>query len=296
MEITTIFDNARFLARIDADELSNDSLLGIFNSSIYQRICSLRLWKWREMKGNIYTVAPYTTGTVAVANGSKTITFTTGVVSLLWTGRWFRVENNWYEIDTVTAAHVAANACLLKEVYAETTNAVATFTIFQDTYSLPTGMEKLTWLTQKLSPRKLCYIPYKDYEEDMPKRTSFETPRQYTDFADKIIFIQLPSAAIQFECKGWKVVDALDLVTNVTPEIPESFHYILENMLAALIKSRNDDPSWKDNESIAAVGLKVMIRQDEDNYDYIEYLKSHDGSNSFRENPNMRVSAEWPKV
>ena len=157
-------------------------------------------------------------------------------------------------------------------------------------------MEKLTWLTQKLSPRKLCYIPYKDYEEDMPKRTSFETPRQYTDFADKIIFIQLPSAAIQFECKGWKVVDALDLVTNVTPEIPESFHYILENMLAALIKSRNDDPSWKDNESIAAVGLKVMIRQDEDNYDYIEYLKSHDGSNSFRENPNMRVSAEWPKV
>lgn len=297
MEITAIFDNARFLSRISVDELSNDDLLSIFNSSIYQRIYSLRLWKWREIKGNIYTVTPYTTGTVAVVNGSKTITFTTGAVSLLWTGRWFRVANNWYEIDTVTAAHVTANACLLKETYAETTNAVATFTIFQDTYALPTGMEKTSWLTQKTSPGKLTYIPYKKYEVMIPNRTSFETPREYTDFGNKIIFIQLPSSQIQVECKGWKEYTALDLTTNITPELPVSFHYVLENMLAALIKARNDDPSWKDNENIAAGGLKLMIDQDEDNYDYIAYLKSHEGQEQGHwRNPDMRVSEEWPKI
>ena len=89
--------------------------------------------------GVITTVAPYETGTVTVANGSKTVTgdgttFTAGMV-----GRKIRIEseNAYYRI----AAFVSVTEVTLEVVYQGSETSGCTYSIFKDEYKLPADLD-----------------------------------------------------------------------------------------------------------------------------------------------------------
>src|SRR3990167_7598872 len=85
--------------------------------------------------GFITTVAPYETGTVAMTNGSKTITGTGTTWTSAMVGRKIRFnnENAYYRI----AAFVSTTELTLEVIYQGTTDTDATYSIYKDEYKLP---------------------------------------------------------------------------------------------------------------------------------------------------------------
>jgi hypothetical protein len=87
----------------------------------------------------ITTVAPYTTGTVAMTNGSTTVTGTDTVWTSAMVGRKIRFasENAYYRISAV-----GGNTSLTLEVpYQGTTDTDATYSIYKDEYRLPADLD-----------------------------------------------------------------------------------------------------------------------------------------------------------
>lgn len=94
-------------------------------------------WPWgkKEPPGVLTTVAEYKTGKVAVTKDSTTITFDTTPTGLSFLNRKFFIENDpvVYRISTHTTGALTA---ALDSAYLGTTDAGATFRIFQDEYDL----------------------------------------------------------------------------------------------------------------------------------------------------------------
>ena len=89
--------------------------------------------------GVITTVAPYTTGTIAVTNGSADIVGTDTVWTEAMVGRKIRFgsDNAYYRIKTFTdATHLT-----LETVYQGTTDADATYSLYKDEYRLPADLD-----------------------------------------------------------------------------------------------------------------------------------------------------------
>ena len=85
--------------------------------------------------GFITTVAPYETGTVTVANGSKTVTGLLTVWTSAMVGRKIRIagESAYYRI----AAFVSSTEITLEVVYQGSLTSGNTYSIYKDEYKLP---------------------------------------------------------------------------------------------------------------------------------------------------------------
>lgn len=97
---------------------------------------------WRAIRTSSYitTVAEHTTGTVAVTNGSTTITGTDTAWTSAMTGRKFKIADD-DEIYTFT--YVSATSGTLDKNYLGTTDTGASYTIFQDSYSLASDFQRM---------------------------------------------------------------------------------------------------------------------------------------------------------
>lgn len=87
----------------------------------------------------ITTVAPYTTGTVTVANGSKTVTGLLSVWTAAMVGRKIRIagENAYYRI----VAFVSATEITLEAPYQGSLTSGNTYSIYKDEYRLPADLD-----------------------------------------------------------------------------------------------------------------------------------------------------------
>ncbi len=97
------------------------------------KLPSLR--KFLLKKGRVLIIAEYTTGTMAVTNGSKTITITTGVFTSDFKDRVFVCDDD-IDVEYRIASITDDNNAKLDVAYAGTTNTVATFKILKDRYYL----------------------------------------------------------------------------------------------------------------------------------------------------------------
>lgn len=90
-------------------------------------------------KGVITTVAPYTTGTVTVTNGSKTITGLLTVFTSAMVGRKIRIAGDiaYYRI----AVFVSATEITLEAPYQGNLTSGNTYSIFKDEYRLPADLD-----------------------------------------------------------------------------------------------------------------------------------------------------------
>src|SRR3990167_3554288 len=89
--------------------------------------------------GSITTVAPYTTGTASITNGSTAVTGSGTTWTAAMVGRKIRFGSDlpWYRI----ASRSSDTAIVLENVYQGTTNTAATYEIYKDEYKLPADMD-----------------------------------------------------------------------------------------------------------------------------------------------------------
>jgi len=108
----------------------------------YQRI--LKQWHWSFLKSEaiLTTVAPYSTGTVTVTNGSKTVTGSGTNWTLAMAGRQFRIDSAhaYYEIDTIDSA----TQLTLKYAYGGDSGSGKSYKIFQNIYSLASDVKEIS--------------------------------------------------------------------------------------------------------------------------------------------------------
>lgn len=90
-------------------------------------------WDSRRSEQREILVAPYDTGTVAVTNGSTTVTGTGTTWTSAMTGRKFTLSigGPYYRFT-----YVSATSGTLSEAYQEDTDSESTYSIFQDEYDL----------------------------------------------------------------------------------------------------------------------------------------------------------------
>lgn len=101
----------------------------------YQDLVSMQKWKWTRVTRPMKIEKKYATGTVAVTNGSKSITFTGAVLDESFKNRkiYFNNEDEIYKLISVDTG---AGTAILDSVYIGTTDSDATFVIFKDEYGL----------------------------------------------------------------------------------------------------------------------------------------------------------------
>jgi hypothetical protein len=125
-------------------------LLNEVSMDILSRIDYHPLWKTAILR----TVAPYTTGTVAITVAGTTVTGTDTVWTDAMAGRKFKCTDDtaYYRIDSVTdGTHLE-----LETAYAESANAVAeTYEIYQDEYSLASDFDGFKTRMHDLRNNKL---------------------------------------------------------------------------------------------------------------------------------------------
>lgn len=125
----------RLLLQQDFGGISPDLIDGYLNTR-YGDVLDRWPWKGLEVETILQTTAAYQTGTVSLTQGLNTATGTGTVFTPAMTGMRFQAltDNTVY-----TFTFVSATAGTLDRNYEGTTNAAATFWIYQDQYPLPAG-------------------------------------------------------------------------------------------------------------------------------------------------------------
>lgn len=103
-------------------------------SDRYQSILDRLKWKRQEFDTVLQTVAPYETGTVAIAEGGTAVTLIGGAFTSGMTGRAIAIDGReeWYEFTYVDGTHAT-----IDRAYEGPTVTAAAFRVFQFIYPLP---------------------------------------------------------------------------------------------------------------------------------------------------------------
>lgn len=142
MNFSTIQTRIKDITNVtDKDNLIKDAVqwgLDLISSS----------WNWPHLmeESFITTIAPYTTGTVDVTNGSATVFGTDTTFTSAMVGRKIRIadEEAYYRIS----AFVSVTEITLEVPYQGTTATAQTYSIFKDEYRLPPNLDKLKIMRQ----------------------------------------------------------------------------------------------------------------------------------------------------
>jgi hypothetical protein len=138
-------------------------------------------WSHQDVQGMLITTAPYTTGTVAVTNGSAAVTLTTGTWTTAMTGRAFRVtgRSEFYEFTRVTDT-----TGTLDRVYEGTTSSAAGYSIFQHIYPLPADCRLLNEDAFSDALGGLKRFTHAQLNESDPSRKATGTPQGWASYMD----------------------------------------------------------------------------------------------------------------
>lgn len=215
------------------------------NASV-ERVLLSWSWSFNIATSEITLIANYSTGTVAVTNGSTNVILTDGTFTAAMVGRKFRVTGDaaYY---TVTTFNGAADIDL-DRTYEGETDTEATFLIYQDTYSLPSDFR--TMIDNGLVNRRL----------DLSLEAI--TDYTFTELGGASPGISVADVVNTFTMRGYDssgnreivvgnapgFADVLLLtyrkrITNVdspgdTPDLPAHMHELLFNDLARLYSIR----------------------------------------------------------
>jgi hypothetical protein len=108
----------------------------VVNEVYINEVVPRKRWQWLSGHTDIRLIPYDSTGTVAVTNGSATITFSSAPASSM-TGYKFSVEG-YEEVLEISAHTAAASTATLPTAYTGDTNATATYKLWTNEYALPT--------------------------------------------------------------------------------------------------------------------------------------------------------------
>jgi hypothetical protein len=128
-------------------------LLEGWAGDVYAELLGALSWSRLEVEGILQTTAQYVAGTVSVVQGSRIVTLTGGTWTAAMNGLGFRMSPGveYYEFTFVNAGEGS-----LDRPYEEATNALGTYSIFQNVYPLPANCRLLSddAFNSKLGPMK----------------------------------------------------------------------------------------------------------------------------------------------
>lgn len=130
------------LTAFDSENILQQRLIDEANNAVTEIMARAR-YRWGLKRTTLTTAAPITTGTVAVTNGSTTVTSkdASGVdadnFGSVAAGQYFRVtgDETSYQIDSVDTS-LSPDTATLETAYVGTTATAASYTILQDEYSV----------------------------------------------------------------------------------------------------------------------------------------------------------------
>lgn len=136
---------------------------------MYTRICRAHTWDWRYTEGQIDSVADYTTGTVAITQGSTTVTFSGSTLTAAMITRHFQVDGTagrWYQFYSI---NTGAGTAVLLNPYEGATVTAATFTIRQRYYRLPPDFDKSAIAQESTGMQVVWWQQREDFERMWPE-------------------------------------------------------------------------------------------------------------------------------
>jgi len=122
---------ARVQIRNQSGNQSDTNIQQIVNNAVGW-VATAKFWNFYKTYGDFTLREPYSTGTLAISNGSTTCTLTTGTFPTWAASGKLKINSKVYRIASRTSGSVV----VLATAWAEDSETVATFTLFQDEYAL----------------------------------------------------------------------------------------------------------------------------------------------------------------
>src|SRR5512143_2522584 len=158
-------------------------ILDSFINERYRRVLRRIPWQRARVQAVLQTVAPYTTGTVAVTEGSANLVLTDGTWTSAMTGRGIRIasENAYYQFTFATDT-----TGTLDRAYEGDTATAATYSIWQNIYVPPADLRILHSMRVFDAPQDLDQITQEELDERAPQRSLYGTPSCYATHMDDL--------------------------------------------------------------------------------------------------------------
>ena len=225
-------------------------------------------WPWLYKEYNVPILAPYTTGTVSVNNGSATVTGTGTAWNVSWTG--MRLRAGYGMADWRVASFGSGSSLTLDQnvnVAANLSN--VNYVLYQDSYRMPADFDPGhdIFLGNMQLRYRLKHIPRMHAEGQMLTLKVLYTNSQffYTDdgwdgTGYRIRILPPPGIVQELRLVYRKRPGDLDTLTETT-EIPEPFDEILELMAQWKLKEQYGIPTASLDQNRALAKLKGLKRQ-----------------------------------
>lgn len=228
----------------------------------YQEICNEAdyLFTRADPPGAISTVAPITAGTVNVTNGNGSISFSSPPVSSVQ-GRKIIIQGiaEVYRIATHTGGLGPAT---LDAAFNGPNNAAATFTVFQDEYSLASDVRHIIGMFLGENSWEVLQRSQEWLRENYPDPPDpVWPPRYFARIAEqKIRFEGYPDRARRIEYPY--TVIPTDIAGSVTILIPRNWRYVIADGGLYWIQYVKNDNKQGDTLQIFAVGKAKIFEDD----------------------------------
>lgn len=123
-------------------------------------------WDYRSTEGQITAVADYTTGTVAVTQGAKALTFTGSTLTAAMITRHIQMDGTagrWYQFRSIDTA---AGTAVLMDPYEGATITAGAITIRQRYYRLPPDFDKEDVSKESAGNKVVWWKTRREFERD----------------------------------------------------------------------------------------------------------------------------------
>src|SRR3990167_11243117 len=160
MQVSTLLSDVESISGIGASK-RNELRRGL--QELLFRYASAWPWPHYRARGTVTMVDDYTTGTVAMTQGSTAITFTSATLTAGMAGRkiQFNGEQQWYDLLSV---NTGASTAVLRQSYQGTTDTDATFVIYQDEYRLAANCQRALDFIQLEDQVQMAMFTYLDFD------------------------------------------------------------------------------------------------------------------------------------
>jgi hypothetical protein len=258
---------------------------------------------WRHLEvfppHQLVTVAPYTTGTIAVTNGSSSVVGTgTAWTTALHGNQVLKVsgDSNWYFISSVGST----TGITLATKYVGTTAAAATYSIYTVRFPLPSdiAMWKVKSVIVQNPHRVLDYIDEDELNELRPDMlVTTGQPVRYTDVGDNLQFDPVADAAyvvtVRYQ-RSARVVSSAQTVLDWHVDLHEA---LLKFGIAEGWRDRGDDQA-DDVEAEAVRMAQDLVSQNNKkagNYSRLKPFDARGGRSKYLRN-GVRVTGDGASV
>ena len=223
-------------------------------------------WSFWLTEARFETTAPYTTGTVAVANGGTTVTGTDTVWTAGMGGRKIRISGGEeYDISSVNAV---AQTLVISQAYTGAEVTAGTYTIYEPDYTLESDCEKVIrmWdLTdeEELQCRDTGFTYRRRALTTFRGWTQFITHRGRSfDYAPQIVIEPYPDEAHQISYLYYRKPTVVTAMGD-TIDVPTFLDPVLVQGAYAYIQRQNKAQDWQSEYMTFKEMLDMAWRRDQ---------------------------------